>query len=207
MRNYLIYDLESYQTEFDQETFNPITKHELKLGCYVKLGFDYNVIDHGLFNGITPQEIVQDFIKHYQSDTILVTFNGRSFDNPLLELTAMEYDLKFPKYYHNKYGPRNRYATEHVDLNDWFTNFNATKMGGLDSLSMYFGFPSKSLTPQQINDYIIDPIKRSKVMDYCMVDTINTARLFIKKLTFEGMITEPEQHHDQLIELYPQIRD
>ena len=57
----------------------------------------------------------------------LVTFNGRRFDFPVLELAALRYGIAAPVHFAEGTGSsRARYSTErHLDLFDYLTNFGA----------------------------------------------------------------------------------
>ena len=89
-----------------------------------------------------PQEIVRQFwagLERY--DARLVTFNGRSFDLPLLELAACRYGCSGLKYFQRS---RNRYNGG-IDLLDWFTNYGAFRLtGGLNLLAKLLGLPGKT---------------------------------------------------------------
>ena len=80
-----------------------------------------------------PQKIVEEFwrgLAHYKaksgSRAKLVTFNGRGFDLPLLELAAFRYGCCGGDYFTN----RNRYSGGNIDLMDWLSNFGALRMAG-----------------------------------------------------------------------------
>ncbi len=76
-----------------------------------------------------------------------VTFNGRSFDIPLMELAAFRYGLSLPAWFKNDgyRSPRSRYNTDsHLDLQDVLMNFGAARCnGGLNLIAQMLGKPGK----------------------------------------------------------------
>ena len=79
----------------------------------------------------------------------LVSFNGRSFDIPLLELSAFRFGVSMPGWMDakgpNYQQPRYRYNPgSHLDLYDVLTNFGATRLsGGLNLAATLLGKPGK----------------------------------------------------------------
>jgi hypothetical protein len=75
----------------------------------------------------------------------LVSFNGRGFDLPVLELAALRYGIPIPQHCNEKYGNRYRFQDDwHLDVMDWFTGHGATRLrGGLSLLSALSGLPVK----------------------------------------------------------------
>src|SRR5262249_44288980 len=73
--------------------------------------------------------------------TKLVTFNGRGFDLPLLELAAYRYGLSLKDHILHT---RHRFNGNSLDLQEFFTNYGACRMvGGLNLLAKMIGLPGK----------------------------------------------------------------
>ena len=71
-------------------------------------------------------------------DGTLVSFNGRGFDLPVLELQALRHGCSAPRYFERD-GLR-RAAGRHCDLHDWLTNSGAARVrGGLDLVAKLVG--------------------------------------------------------------------
>src|SRR5262249_57375289 len=87
-----------------------------------------------------PREIVRKFwlgVGRYRAK--LVTFNGRGFDLPLLELAAFRWGFSVRDHFYNS---RNRYNGNHIDLLDWLSNYGACRMaGGLNLLPKLLAKP------------------------------------------------------------------
>src|SRR5437899_1170760 len=79
-----------------------------------------------------PREIVAQFwrgLSHFNRAR-LVTFNGRGFDLPLLELAAFRYGVNAREYFQRS--RRDRY-NGYIDLLDWLSNSGACRpAAGLD---------------------------------------------------------------------------
>ncbi len=144
-----------------------------------------------------PQRIVEEFwrgLAHYKSRSgnraKLITFNGRGFDLPLLELAAFRYGCCASDYFVNS---RNRYNGE-IDLFDWLTNYGACRLaGGLDLFSKILGKPGKmEVSGDQVYAmYLAGKIQ--EINDYCMFDTLDTYFVFLRTRVLRGDISLEEE--------------
>jgi len=85
----------------------------------------------------------------------LVSFNGRSFDLPVLELAALRFGIPCGLHWNQKYGNRYRYQDDwHIDVLDLFTGHGATRglRGGLSLLSGLVGMPVKPAAHSNLYD-------------------------------------------------------
>ena len=89
-----------------------------------------------------PHEIARLFWEGWRryNRPRLVSFNGRGFDMPLLELCAFRYGIAIPDWFaedaRNFDQPRYRYNTAaHFDLYEWVTNSGASRFTGGLSLA------------------------------------------------------------------------
>ena len=124
-----------------------------------------------------------------------VTFNGRKFDIPLMELTAFRYGIPLPDWFDdsvpNYKQPRNRYCkTFHLDLNDELTNCGATAFeGGLNLASKMLRKPGKidvrgDMVQQMFEEGRLDEIHR-----YCRCDVLDTYFVFLRYSVLKGRIS------------------
>src|SRR5207247_2170422 len=95
-------------------------------------------------DGYSEAGIVREFwerIERFRGT--LVTFNGRNFDLPVMELAALRHGCVMPRYF--KGGFRYRYSDEaHYDLYEFVTNFGAYSVrGGFHLLAQLVGLPGK----------------------------------------------------------------
>lgn len=137
------------------------------------------------------EEMARQFWKgvcHYQPR--LVTFNGRGFDLPLLELAAFRYGIPARDYYQ---ASRNRYNGNHIDLYDWMTNYGAVRLnGGLNLLAKLLGKPGKmDIAGDQVYDLYREGRLR-EINDYCLFDVLDTYFVFLRSRVLIGALA-PEQ--------------
>ena len=122
-----------------------------------------------------------------------VTFNGRSFDLPLMELAAFRYGIAIKPWFKNDgyRSPRNRYSTDaHLDLQDLLTNFSATRFnGGLNLATKMLGKPGKmSVTGDQVQQQYNDGDLKG-ISDYCRCDVLDTYFVFLRSMVLMGKLS------------------
>ncbi len=163
--------------------------------CVLRVAGDYTLqsikpLDAPQFR---PRELTRQFwlgIGNYRAK--LITFNGRGFDLPLLELAAFRYGVSARDYFYNS---RNRYNSNHIDLCDWLSNYGACRMnGGLNLLSKLLGKPGKM---DVVGDQVYALYREGKaqqISDYCVCDTLDTYFVFLRTRVLTGDLTlEQEQ--------------
>jgi predicted PolB exonuclease-like 3'-5' exonuclease len=122
----------------------------------------------------------------------LVSFNGRQFDLPVLELQALRYGCSVPSYFGEDSPYRRRYQLgKHLDLYEFVTNFGAYRVrGGFDLLLRMIGLPGKgAIDGSQVQD-LWDAGRLSEIHAYCRRDVIQTYFLFLRVELLRGRITE-----------------
>ena len=123
----------------------------------------------------------------------LVTFNGRNFDLPVLELHALKYGCPAERYFNGK--ARQRFIEEgHYDLYDFVTNFGVQRLkGGFNLLARMIGLPGK----MGIDGSMVQPLweegRLPEIHRYCRSDVIQTYFLFLRIELVRGRLT-PEQY-------------
>lgn len=165
--------------------------------CIGRVGPDYRLqslvcLDDPQFR---PAEITRGFwkgVEHYKAK--LVTFNGRSFDLPLLELAAFRYGVSAPQYFGAR-GARYRYGDGHRDLHDLLGNYGAVRLaGGLNLFSKLLGKPGKMDT---WGHQVLDLHRQGKLREinhYCTHDVLDTYFVFLRHCVLTGELTlEQEQ--------------
>ncbi|MEZ6032417.1 MAG: 3'-5' exonuclease [Planctomycetaceae bacterium] len=148
-----------------------------------------------------PQEIVRRFWQgwqHYQRPT-LVTFNGRGYDVPVLEVAAFRFGISIPAWFNVDSRAfeqsRNRYNHDaHLDLQDLLTNFGSFRMhGGLNLLANLIEKPGKAgIDGSQVQDLYNDG-HVDKINDYCRCDVLDTYFVFLRSRVLLGKLTLDEE--------------
>lgn len=185
------------QSSYSGSDFVPVSFQTPVAVCVVRVGNDFSLqavtaLDAPHFR---PREMVRKFwmgVELY-GKAKLVTFNGRCFDMPMLELAAFRHGLSLRDYCQRN---RNRFGGNHVDLLDWLTNYGACKLvGGLNLLAKMIGKPGKM-------DVAGDQVYRmyregqfQQINDYCVFDTLDTYFVFLRTRVLTGDLT-PDQEED-----------
>ena len=85
----------------------------------------------------SEESLVREFWRRMEDFRgCLISFNGRRFELPVLELAAMRWGISAPHYFDDVDSPRSRDALErHLDLYEYLTNFGEIGLrGGMDLL-------------------------------------------------------------------------
>ena len=119
----------------------------------------------------------------------LVTFNGNSFDLPVLRYRAMVHNVSAPGLSARPYF--NRYTEDAIDLCDALSSFSPKGKPTLHELSRIMGLPGK---PKGFDGgeverhYHEGTIK--EIADYCETDIINTYQLWLRYELFRGTLSQ-----------------
>jgi hypothetical protein len=129
-----------------------------------------------------------------------VSFNGRGFDMPLLELCAFRYGLPIPDWFaedaRNFDQPRYRYNTAaHFDLHEWLTNSGASRFaGGLSLAANLIGKPGKTEVAGHMVQDFWDAGRAAEIHDYCRGDVLDTYFIFLRSRVLAGDIDLKREH-------------
>ena len=154
--------------------FLPVSFHYPISVCVARVGHDFRLqqvtcLDSPSFR---PREITEQFWRGAAryNRAKLVTFNGRGFDLPLLELAAFRYGCSALDYFQKS---RNRF-NGHLDLLDWLTNYGGYRLaGGLNLLAKILGKPGKmDVAGDQVYGMYLGA-KLQEINDYCLSDTLD----------------------------------
>lgn len=195
-----------YRRQLMEETGKDILPGTFVLPVSVaiaKVAADYRLTELTVLDApaFRPQEIVRRFWQgwqHYDRPT-LVTFNGRGYDVPIMELAAYRFGLSVPAWFNvdskSFEQSRNRYNHEaHLDLQDLLTNFGAFRMsGGLNLLASLINKPGKSgIDGSQVQDMYWNG-QVEQINDYCRCDVLDTYFVFLRSRVLIGRLTLQEE--------------
>jgi predicted PolB exonuclease-like 3'-5' exonuclease len=191
---------EARELSRDGSDFLPVTFQVPVAVCVLRVGADFAIqgltcLDAPAYR--TP-EIVRQFwrgVAHYNRAR-LVTFNGRGFDLPLLELAAFDHGCQARDYFQTS---RNRFNGMHIDLMDWMSNYGACRMtGGLSMLAQRaaggnpVGCGKLDLSGELVYEmYQLGKVR--EINEYCMFDTVDTYFVFLRTRVLLGEITIEEE--------------
>jgi predicted PolB exonuclease-like 3'-5' exonuclease len=119
----------------------------------------------------------------------LVTFNGNSFDLPVLRYRAMINEVSAPGLSARPYF--NRYTEDALDLCDVLSSFAPHTKASLNELSKVMGMPGKpdNIDGSEVEQYFLDG-KIKEIADYCETDVVNTYRVWLRYELFRGRLDE-----------------
>jgi predicted PolB exonuclease-like 3'-5' exonuclease len=123
-----------------------------------------------------------------------VSFNGRGFDLPLLELCAFRYGIQIPDWFaedaRNFDQPRYRYNTAaHLDLHEWITNSGASRFnGGLSLAANLIGKPGKTDVAGHMVQDLWAAGRAADIHAYCRGDVLDTYFVFLRSRVVAGDI-------------------
>jgi 3'-5' exonuclease len=191
--------LEQKGTDFIPYTFQlPVSVAIAKVAADFRL-LDLVVLDEPEYR---PNVIADHFWRgwtHYNHPTF-VTFNGRGFDLPLLELAAFRYGLNIGDWFQvDQKGfdqPRNRFnLRKHIDLCELLTNFGSTRFnGGLNLTANLLGKPGKMDVQGDMVQDLFDQGRLEEINHYCRCDVLDTYFVFLRTRVMVGQLTlEKEQ--------------
>ena len=182
--------------------FPKVLFHEVIAVSFVEVGLKFrdglelhelNDIRSGGEASFTEAQLLDGFFKYVErKKPRLVTFNGRSFDLPVLKYRAMLHGISSPwlnqgesrfENYGYRYSPH-----WHCDLMDVLADFGASTSAKLDEVSRLFGFPGKfgidgSKVAAIFADGGIEDIRH-----YCETDALNTYLVYLRYALFRGEI-------------------
>src|SRR5678815_2874433 len=134
-------------------------------------------------------EAFSHFVSRYQPD--LVTYNGRSFDLPVLALRSLRHGVPMTWYYQGR--ARHRYSEEgHLDLCDLLSDYGAARALSLDSVARLIGLPGKIGVDGSQVEGLYRQNKIDMIRRYCLEDVAQTGLLFLRFRLIQGAIGKKE---------------
>ena len=194
VRRYRAELMEKYESDFIPYTFQvPVSVAVGKVTADFQLT-DVVVLDQPQFR---PHVITENFWRGWEKyrRPTLVSFNGRGFDLPLLELSAFRYGLSVPGWFRadgkSFEQARNRYNIKsHIDLCELLTNFGSTRFnGGLNLAANLLGKPGKMDVEGHMVQDLYDAGRLEEINDYCRCDVLDTYFVFLRSRVLSGQLT------------------
>lgn len=190
--------MEQFDNDFIPYTFQiPLCIAVAKISAEYELT-DLVQLDDPAFR---PHVMTEHFWRGWEKykKPTFVTFNGRGYDIPLLELAAFRYGISVPAWFAGGKSydqPRNRYNTAaHLDLYDVMTNFGAARFtGGLNLAANLLGKPGKMSVQGDMVQDLADAGDCGAIRDYCRCDVLDTYFVFLRSRVLVGELTLKQEH-------------
>ena len=131
---------------------------------------------------------------------VLVTYNGRSFDLPVIAMRSLCHAVPLGWYYRDR-DVRSRYSgAGHLDLCDWLAEHGAIRAGKLDQVARLIGLPGKvGIDGSQVGG-LYERGELAAIEKYCLADCAQTALLFLRFQLLRGSIDNAD-YRDAIGEL------
>jgi predicted PolB exonuclease-like 3'-5' exonuclease len=137
----------------------------------------------------TEKQLISAFVdKIAELSPQLVTFNGNSFDLPVLRYRAMTHSIAAPGLSARPYF--NRYTDDATDLCDVLSSFSPQAKATLNELCKVMGMTGKpdGIDGSEVGNYFLEG-RIKEIADYCETDIVNTYRLWLRYELFRGRLT------------------
>ena len=144
-------------------------------------------------------EIIRRFFEGVEKySPILVSWNGRGFDLPVLHYRALLHGIQAPRYWEtgdedqsfrwNNY--LNRFHQRHTDLMDIIAGYDNRAFAPLTEVANMLGFPGKlGMDGSQVwNTWLEGNLEA--IRNYCETDVLNTYLIYLRYELMRGNFTE-----------------
>jgi predicted PolB exonuclease-like 3'-5' exonuclease len=147
------------------------------------------------------RHLLEDFSRFVgRARPVLVTYNGRGFDLPVIALRSLCHGVSLGWYYRES-SVRYRYSESgHLDLCDWLADHGATRSGSLDAIARLIGLPGKTGIDGSQVEGLYQAGQLAQIQQYCLADVAQTALLFLRFRLLQGQIT-PDDYRARTQEL------
>ena len=178
----------------------------LKISCIAPSNpnFIANNLETNLFSPVSDLAEASRIKKFFniieKYSPILISWNGKGFDIPVLNYRAIIHGLSAPNFWDQGEGIRdnkynnylNRYHRKHIDLMDVLSNFSSKSFASLDHISQLSGFPGKlGEEGSKVWSQFLEG-KELEVKAYCETDVVNTYLMYLRYLKLTGVATKTE---------------
>jgi predicted PolB exonuclease-like 3'-5' exonuclease len=138
----------------------------------------------------TEKELITSFVDRIaELNPQLVTFNGNSFDLPVLRYRALTHSVAAPGLSARPYF--NRYSDDAIDLCDVLSSFSPQAKATLHEICRVMGLRGKpdAIDGSEVHKYFRDG-RIQEIADYCETDIVNTYRVWLRYELFRGRLSD-----------------
>lgn len=199
-RGYLVTDIETISDaalrwDAAVDGFPPPPFHQVVALGVLWLDSNYGLKKMGVFGGETDQPpdeatVLAEFARFIgKEQPHIVTYNGRSFDLPVLANRMLKHGIPFQAYYANR-DYRYRFSdVGHIDLAELVTDYGASRRPSLDALARLIGLPGKMDVDGSQVQGMYEEGRHAEISDYCLHDVVQTTFVFLRTELLRGRIT------------------
>lgn len=187
-----------------QETGSEFLKLHLHrvIAISVALRTRENFCVWSLANPDSPEnDIVEAFYAGIEKHTpTIVSWNGKSFDLPVLHYRALLHGVNASRYWENGEQDNSfrwnnylsRYHVRHTDLMDVLAGYEMRAYAPLDEIATMLGFPGKMgmSGTRVLDEYLAG--NTAGIRDYCETDVINTYLVYLRFELMRGNLNNAE---------------
>jgi 3'-5' exonuclease len=138
----------------------------------------------------SEKELITAFVdKIAELNPQLITFNGNTFDLPVLRYRAMVNHVSAPGLASRLYF--NRYTEDALDLCDALSSFSAQAKASLNEMSKVMGLRGKpdGIDGSEVGRFFLDG-NIKEIADYCETDIVNTYQIWLRYELFRGRLNQ-----------------
>ena len=184
-------------TQDPLKKFPPLPAHlPVVYGCWsvrLEQGIPLSYVDYTVGGYIEDQwerTALNNLGEVIANSRYVVTYNGRGFDMPLLQLRALTLGVpwKFWEERRHRY-PNYRKPLRHIDLLDQLTDYGASRMMKLDDIASMINYTKPGslagkgvMDGSKVAETMRQPDGLGKVVEYCTSDVKMTLQLFLRWL-------------------------
>ena len=117
----------------------------------------------------------------------LVSFHGRGFDLPVLELRSLKLGVPAPRWFREA---REEGSPDHLDLLELLSNRRAAPAATLDLYAKLVGLPGKEHVAGRDVQGLYADEALDAIAAYCMTDVVQTWLLFLRYRLVAGSLTQ-----------------
>ena len=179
---------------------------EARIEINPNTGLERYIVEHcrsGGEPGWDEKQLLRAFWKYFADRRCrVVTWNGRAFDLPVLQIRALMHGIPIPSWFlrgDRWNGYTSRYASDwHSDLMELLSGYGASTRMGLDDVATAIGLPGKAGESGATVAEFVAQGNLKRVRDYCETDCLNTAGVYFRWALLCGK--SDEDGHDDSME-------
>jgi hypothetical protein len=179
--------------EATDEAFPPPWAHRVVVVGILWLGADHafrklGAVGHG---SLDEPRVLRDFAGFMDKEhPVLVTFNGRRFDLPVLALRSLHHGVPAAWYFWQSNAYRQRFRSEwHVDLCEELSDYGSVRRSKLDALARLVGLPGKFGMDGSQVEGAVERGEIEQVRHYCQADVVQTALVWLRYLLLRDQLS------------------